>query len=245
MKRYKVLIVDDEQVVRDGISACITWENYDLSLIGATENAVKALDIICGNSPDIVITDIKMPVMDGLDLIRETKNRGYRICFIIMSGYSEFDYARQAVKLGVADYLIKPVRPQELVAALETAKCRISGEPLPSAEKHYSKTITQVLAIVDEELDNIDLSLKWIAVERLFMDGNYLSKLFQKETGGRFSNYLTAQRMETALKLFRRNDEITVNDVAERVGFGQNPQYFSTVFKKYFGVSPSNFYKIP
>lgn len=116
---YKVLIVDDERIIREGIANSINWNNYDFSLCGMAENGLEAYEIIKQDVPDVVITDIKMPGMDGLELITEVYEKYPQIIFIILSGYGEFEFANKAMKYGVKHYLLKPCDENEIIHVLE------------------------------------------------------------------------------------------------------------------------------
>lgn len=115
----KVLIADDEKKVAQLIYKIVDWEQWGLEVIGVVNDGTLAVEMIRTEEPDIVITDIRMPGLNGIDLIRETKKEGKQIYFVIISGYSEFKYAQQALKLGVEDYLLKPVKKKDLAAVLD------------------------------------------------------------------------------------------------------------------------------
>ncbi|MDG0810670.1 response regulator transcription factor [Cohnella rhizosphaerae] len=115
----KVILVDDEMFARKGLAGLIPWEQYGYEVVGEAEDGEEALALIGRLSPDVVVTDIRMPVLDGLGMIREAQERGYRgTHFIIISGFGDFKYAQQAVRFGVQDYLLKPIDEYELIAAL-------------------------------------------------------------------------------------------------------------------------------
>ncbi len=116
---YKVLIVDDERIIRDGLSVMIDWEDFELSLIGTAENGIDAFEIINKQLPDIVITDIKMPGMNGLDLISKVNEVYPKIKFVVLSGYGEFDFANKAMKYGVKHYILKPCDENDIIEVLE------------------------------------------------------------------------------------------------------------------------------
>lgn len=242
MDRIRILFVDDEAIVREGLKKCIDWEVNGFEVVGAAENGEKALEYLRQLSVNIVVTDIKMPVMDGLELIRNSRESGYDSKFLILSGYDDFQYAQRALRYGADDYILKPIKEEELLDALIRIRDLHFPKQQTTLQLHpqkYSGTVKTIISCVEMNLDQPELSLKQIADEVLFMSGNYLSKLFLKETGYKFSTFLTIKRMEKAAQLLRENCDVTVYEVAERTGVGNNPQYFSTVFKKYFGKSPS------
>ncbi|XEC93971.1 response regulator [Paenibacillus tarimensis] len=137
----RVILVDDEMFARKGLSNLIPWDRYGYEIVGEAENGEEALEIIQKYNPDLVITDIRMPVLDGLELIRQAKQLNTAPPqFIIVSGYDDFKYAQQAVRFGVQDFILKPVDEEELVSTLQ----RISGalsQSEPSAEAGTGKSI--------------------------------------------------------------------------------------------------------
>lgn len=118
---YQVLIVDDEEIIRNGINRAIDWPQYDCQVCAIAKNGLEAMDIIRRMQPEIVITDLKMPGMNGLELIKETRREWPDIQFIILSGYGEFDFAKQAMKYGVKYYILKPCDDQELIVYLQSS----------------------------------------------------------------------------------------------------------------------------
>ena len=115
---YKVMLVDDERIIIDGISKVIKWESIGTSLIGTAKNGIEAYEFISQNQPDIVISDIKMPGMNGLELVKKVHDNFPEIRFILLSGFSEFDYAKQAMEYGVKHYLLKPCNENNIIEAL-------------------------------------------------------------------------------------------------------------------------------
>ncbi len=122
----KVLIVDDEYFVRMGLRQTIDWEGLGFLLVGEAENGVQALSLIRERQPDIVITDIKMPKMDGIELIAAIGEQGYPCEIILLSGYEEFSYAKKAIEHGVSAYLLKPTKNEDLIAALLKLKSKFA-----------------------------------------------------------------------------------------------------------------------
>ncbi|WP_168123884.1 response regulator transcription factor [Paenibacillus sp. HB172176] len=521
---YKVLLVDDERIILEGISAIVAWERYGAELAGTARNGIEALSFIESQQPDIVISDIRMPGMDGLKLAETVHEKHPSIVFIMLSGFSEFDYARQAMQHGVKQYLLKPCNEntigdalkeaveqldqerkkdafltnlqEELIKVvprakeqflkelvtnkmygrndweryrelfgidientaarlllfqlegqfefehlfalkniaedivgrhhivlsttignqalllirnyygmdallnrlgkirntfrgyyrldatiavsdageltharqmyLDTLRCMsfrfylgeggvitiddirsydadsteeaeemiayddsrlcllaksgnweevrkelrelfrmLEGMRLDDAavksymlpiyaalirqtepsrmigylkelgrigematltalkafveetaraicevnfkqqKNKHSAIIAKMIAIVEEHLGNSELSLQWVANEILYMNGDYLGKLFRKEAGEKFSHYVTRMRMEAAIEHIGNEEDVKVFELAEKLGYGDNPQYFSSVFKKHTGVSPSEYKRMP
>lgn len=265
----RLLIADDEKVIRESLAKCLNWEKIGIQVVGCCADGLEALDCIIDESPDIVITDIKMPGLGGLDLITKMQNIDREIQFIILSGYREFDFAKKAMELGVRWYLLKPVSEEQLMnAVLDTIKSSVQRhsakavleernelqsklrqyQPLEddfSAQTTASQTdqtgndlVKKVKSYVREHLDDSSLSLKKIASQYAHANADYLSRLFIQQTGEKFSHYLSRKRVEKAKHLLEE-DSSKVYLVAEQVGLGHNPRYFSQVFKKYTGLTPS------
>ncbi|MDF2649713.1 MAG: two component transcriptional regulator, AraC family [Paenibacillus sp.] len=108
----------------------------------------------------------------------------------------------------------------------------------------HSQVVQKVIDIVNSELANAELSLNWVAHQMLYMNPDYLGKLFKKETGERFSNYVVTVRIKKAMEIIRHHDDVKMFELAEQLGFGDNPQYFSQVFKKIAGCAPSEYKKL-
>jgi len=244
---YSVLLVDDERTILEGISTIVDWEAQGTKLIGTARNGVEALNFIQENQPDIVISDIMMPGLDGIQLLKKTYETYPLIKWIILSGYGEFDYAQAAMKFGVKHYLLKPCNEEKISKALQDIVLELSQQ-----KKHYpndaevdnkpkySSVVLNMIEIIESQLDNPLLSLQQIAKEELFMNGEYLGKQFKKEVGKRFSTYVRNRRIERALEIIEKEGDVRVYELAERIGFGNNPQYFSQIFKKITGHTPSD-----
>lgn len=158
---------------------------------------------------------------------------------------------RQAEPATINDYL-KELGKLEGIATLQGLRTFVEEKARLICEGNYdrqkrrhSSIIGQIHDIVDAHIGNADLSLQWVASEILYMNPDYLGKLFRKETGEKFSNYVMKVRMERAMELIGAGGDVKVFELAERLGFGDNPQYFSQVFKKYTGVSPSEYKRLP
>lgn len=256
---YRVMVVDDEPIVRKAIADQIAWEKYQISIVKTAAHAIEALDYLREHDVELMLVDVRLPVMDGLELIRRVRQLNREIEFVVISGYSDFTYAQQAVRLGVRDYLLKPVDETSLLGAIKAGRdaweqkrflhqLQQAGAPVPQPESamlhRHSPTITRLLSIVEEEIANENLSLKWISAEKMFLNENYLSKLCQKELKQRFSAYLLERRMLTAMRLMMHHPDMMIQEIARETGFGSNSQYFSIAFKKYSGYTPTEYRKL-
>ena len=374
-----VMLVDDEEIIRTGIASMVPWSENGLKLKHIATNGQEAFDILQNDPVDIVITDIKMPIMDGLELIRRCAQQNIQSRFIMLTGFSDFEYARAAMKHGVHHYLLKPCSESEIIEAcldtvrkieaasetLELARgasqnfllnyiiygncpagdldyfgkiinpdnksfrlvlfyceekdpflgyaatniaeelfahkvlyrltisaqiilflcigekealsqiaqevaahmqnlfqveyvvsitddCALSNLPQVywqalenrSGYKRYQDScVDKMIRIVEEHISNPDLSLKWIAHNKLYMNENYLSKLFLKTTGLKFSQHLTNQRINMAKVLLKQNPDIKMIAICQEVGLSNNPSYFSTLFKSQTGLTITEYRK--
>lgn len=140
---FTMIVADDEKVIRESIVECIDWESHDVEIVASCNNGVEVLDAIMDESPDIVLTDIKMPGFTGLELIEKISKADPDVEFIILSGYKEFDFAKQALQLGVRCYLLKPAGEDQLISAVENAKSnsllKKKRSSLEQKQKHLSE----------------------------------------------------------------------------------------------------------
>lgn len=420
----RMIIADDEPLVRETISRIIDWEHYGIELIGSCRDGIETYNMILDEYPDLVLLDINMPGINGLDLIRQIRAIDHTVSFIIISGYDSFEYAKCAMQYGVQQYLLKPCNRRQIIEAIQSVKNSRQNQDLLvslktenlylkrrfhdtlqnqfllevfsgtqdtatvinsyekllvpnggafsilyityleepySADfasqvwkftqsmtsqlyfhmlyvkntailvfcvsnlseilrlkdqilslsfrgqsvspecimKHYpdfstamshmvsnlsrynrilqlskdqpereiynlalslhqirtflsdktadqqkiSETpykdfINQIIQYVHSHLSDSNLSLKWLADNVLFMNATYLSKQFSRATGEKFSSYLNRLRMERARELLTSFPDMKIADIAADIGLGDNPQYFSQLFKKYEGLSP-------
>lgn len=237
-----MMIVDDEEIIRESLSTLIPWEKYGIEIVSICKNGLQAYEAVVDEYPDIILTDIQMPGYSGLKLIEQLYNDSANIEFIILSGYDNFAYAKEAMKYGVRHYLLKPCNNDELITAIKdiTKICQ-NNKPrydFPNIEKPFIKDL---LLYIDTHYTDANLTLKKVAEKELYLSTNYVSKQFQKEIGQKFSSYLNHIRMEQAKTLLTAHPDMKIYEVAEKVGCGNNPQYFSQLFKKHTGSTPKEF----
>ncbi|WMJ90261.1 response regulator transcription factor [Anaerocolumna sp. MB42-C2] len=235
----KIIVVEDEYRIRTGLGNLIEKVNADCKVIAEAENGYEGLKLIQSLEPDIVITDISMPKFDGLQMIEKAKELGLQCKFVILSGYANFEYAQKGIRLGVKEYLLKPVtitNVRELLSKLVESKTEVK-EHTEESENGFSKVVSDMIHKIDTDYGK-HLGLDYF-VDKYRLTPEYISILFTKETGVTFSNYLKKVRIEKAKELLR-NTNIKIYEVACRVGY-PDQKYFSKVFKEYTGVSAKQF----
>lgn len=244
---YTLMLVDDEPDVLEAIQKTVPWENYGILLTDICKNAAEALERMRADPPDLVVTDVKMPSIDGIEMIRRAKAAGVEAEFIVLSGFDEFEYAKSAMNLGVRYYLLKPCNEEELVDALlkaeeDRSRARQTRHifETPKAEPHerQSDFVRIILDYMEEHLSDSSLTLRWVSNHLVFRNEDYVGKAFSAYTGKSFGTYLNEKRMERAKYLMRTLDGDRIYEIASAVGLGHDPRYFSKLFKKYTGLSP-------
>ncbi|MEH7086047.1 response regulator [Neobacillus drentensis] len=145
---YKLLIVDDEKIVIEGLKSAANWQDHQIEIVGSASDGEEALKEIMSKKPDIVLADIRMPKLNGLDLIKETKNLNLDTVFIIISGYSKFDYAKRAIQLEAIDYLVKPIEVEEIVSSIKNAILKIEKI---KTEKQTTERINEYQTALEEK----------------------------------------------------------------------------------------------
>ena len=242
---YRMILADDEVHIREELSTMYDWKAHDIRIAAVCRNGLEAYEAILDESPDLVLTDIRMPGMSGLEMIERLRSAKSDLSFIILSGYRDFEYARQAIALGVTQYLTKPLDEKSLWEAVENGKeqCRrisLPRMPQTAGGESGADLVKAVREYVFDHLSDSSLSLQGIARNVLFMNEDYVSHLFATGSGEKFSHFLNSTRVEAAKKLLMTSG-LSISAIAERTGFGANPKYFSQVFKKYTGSTPSAF----
>lgn len=234
-----VLIVDDERYMIEYMKTLVDWSAYGFDRVLTAGGGSLARDLILEYRPELLITDIKMPKVSGIDLSALIDENEYRTKVIVISGYSEFEYAKQALRYGVAEYLVKPVLKADFVEALERILQRNFDreEALGKEGGEKYETIAFLKEYINGHFDQ-NLSLDALG-EVVHLHPAYLSKIFKEVTDVNLSGYITDVRMQKAAELLEKND-LKVNEVMKRLGY-QKSQYFSKLFKEKFGVTPKEY----
>lgn len=265
---YKVIIVDDEPVIVKGLTRIIDWKKWNCEVIGTAESGQEGLKLIAEKNPDILISDICMPNLDGLSMIAAMRSEYERMQITILTGYRDFDYAQRAICLGVTRFLLKPSRIDEIEEAMQAMTARLAEEEekdaLASAAQSRGEAGAGEAAvcegkengreaeednpansfIVRKALDYIEENyrqkLKLLDVaDQIYVSQWHLSKLLNRYTGKSFSELLNNVRVERAKELLD-DPALRISDVAEEVGF-LDVAHFSRVFKKQTGISANEY----
>ena len=234
----KILIVDDEPKIRKGL--CKIVEMHPGWYVPQSfADAESAIAFLRDNGADVVITDIHMPGLTGLDMIEQMRSACPKVVFIILTGYGKFEYAQRAIDLGVKKYLMKPTSPNEITAALEQIEADTPRKKHAAAFQKPTNNLIILRAMEYVDLHYRDRFTLRDMAAALYISPNYLSDLFKKNTGMRLSDYITEVRLEKARE-YLMDVHYKVRDISTLVGIS-DPRYFSSVFRKKYGMTPMEF----
>ncbi|MEK3885603.1 response regulator [Paenibacillus sp. PL2-23] len=252
MEALKIMVVEDEKLTRNGIMRTLKdWDEH--ILCQASPNGLDAMQRLGDFDADIIITDIRMPGMDGLELIRQLKDSTFDPVCIVLTGYADFEYAKEALRNGASDYLLKPIDPDKLIQSIDEASklvherktiTLLRGNPnlmqyLQSESGEIrNEWIREALAYMTKNMAVSGLTLKEVA-DHVHMSPSYLSALFKQEVGTNFLDYLTEMRMKKARELLLFGP-MKVYEIAEAVGYAST-KYFVKVFHDREGITPKRF----
>ncbi len=238
---YRAVVVDDEQWSLLGISRSFRWEDYGFTLLDSFLSPAAALAFIVQEKPDAVFTDVRMPGMSGLELMAKVRDAGLDTEFVVISGFSEFDYAKQAITHRVFDYCLKPVDQQQADELLGRLRQRLEEKSRSEARvvMNRNEMFSAMLEYIQQNIGK-QLLLKDLA-RQFYFTPNHCCYLFQTQLGTTFSEYVTQLRMTRAKELLRTSDQY-VYEIADEVGYS-DPQYFNRVFRQTLGVTPLEYRK--
>lgn len=231
---HRILVADDERMIRQGLQILLTRHYRELTVLEAS-NGQECWDILNAEPQiQLAFVDIRMPKLDGLQVCEKIKAARLPIKVVIISGFRDFDYARQALRYGVTDYLLKPVNPSEVLRLIQEV---VQVAPLTAAliEKQERLLIEQVRIWIHDHLHE-DITLLDLS-HQFHYSVNYLSMLFKKEIGTGFQEYVLVCRMQRAKHLLL-DPALRISDIAQQVGY-TNPKAFSIAFRKTYGIPPT------
>jgi two-component system response regulator YesN len=258
----RLLIADDEEIIRSGLLS-IGWEGLGVQVVADVDNGYEALEILQSEIIDVLLTDIRMPGLDGLELARFISERELCTKVIFLSGYSDFEYARQGIQYNVMRYVLKPSRPDEIIDAVKEASAQVDRQREADmrlrlleaelgkrqlvvdqggfvlGEIRHSSIVGCIFKYILENYAN-PISLSSMS-DSLNFSTIYLSRVLKKATGYTFLEVVNAIRIHTAVVEVREGRR-TLEDISEGVGI-HGARYFCQLFKKYYGVTPSAYKK--
>lgn len=245
-ENYSFVIAEDEPRIRKNLVKKILEHDKRFRLTGEVMNGVQALDLMAVEQPDVLFTDIRMPVMDGLKLIEEVYYNFPDVLIVVISGYDDFRYAQKGIQFGVLEYILKPVEVEKLKQTLEKLAGRLEARynQWEANGTIYSGSPAQEsLAIMaaDYIRDHFtqDLSVFSLA-ERFHTNPTYLTRIFKKYLEKTPTRFILELRIRQAKKLMKTLPDMEVKEISYQVGY-TDQGYFSRIFKKTTGESPSEY----
>lgn len=260
MDTITIFLVDDENLTLQLIQKCIDWKSFGMEITGAFLSAQEALRAMACQCPDAVFSDINMPKINGIEFGRMVREQYPQVHFLLLTGYEDFTYVQQSIRLGATDYLLKPIDPGELCVTAGRLRERIQEErrlrqereelqygafcgrgcwgPENGRDKKYSALITDVVEQIRKNYGDYELSLKSLA-EKFDRNASYLSRVFKQETGKSLIEYITFVRMEAARRLLWET-ELKLYEIAEQIGI-LDANYFAICFRKHYDMTPSQY----
>lgn len=238
---YKVYLADDESWIIFTLKNFIEESGLPFKIIGESNDGVTALEEIEQKKPDVAFLDIRMPGYTGIEVLRLIKEKKLEVKTVFITGYEEFSYAKEALHLGAVDYLLKPVKSEEVVDVLKkiAETSEDSAQEYTIEKEKDTSLIGQVINEIQERYTE-NITIKELA-KKYGISAGYLSTLIKDNLGMPFPDYLAAKRIQKAKELME-NEMLSLEQISEMAGFRDN-YYFSKVFKKYTGISPAKYRK--
>lgn len=234
-----VYIADDEVWITLGLKKLLEKLDMDIFVVGTANNGLTAKEEIGQFKPDVVFTDIRMPGLSGLELLQEIPEVSPDTKVVIISGYAEFSYAKEAVQHHAFDYLLKPIKVEELARVMSSfaseGKEEESGAETPEFDRMIDNVVSEIRDHYMEDISLTSLAAKYnLSMARL-------SEMIKEHLKVNFSDYIASLRIQRAKELLR-DESLSIQEIAEIVGYNDY-FYFTKVFKKVEGISPSKYRK--
>lgn len=239
---YDLVIVEDEDEVRNGLVEFFPWEKLGFRVAADFDNGRSALNYCLQHRADVVLTDIRMSFFSGLDLIRELSAHPDPPLFCIMTAYSDFEYAKEAIRYSVQDYIVKPASLDEISSSFRRIRERLDEASAPvvaAAGESDNPLISRAMDIIGKKTSTCTLAS--VSAE-LGVNSSHLSRLFKEKTGENFQSYLIRQKMNIAVSMLESRAGYRNSDIAEATGYS-DVQNFCRIFTRCFGVSPQQYRK--
>lgn len=241
---YRAIVADDEYNILEGMTEQIEAYDLDIKVVATAQNGQEVIEVCKTYSPDIIVIDINMPSLNGLEAIKEIRKTNAICSIVIVSGYDNFEYAQEAIRQNVDYYLLKPVDDNELYDILKSCLNKLD-------QKIYTQNIvnkfspkepnssTDIISYIHQNYGNPNLSSE--VIEKQFgISRTTLFKIMKSVTDKSLIEYITMIRMRQAIRLLKSSSSITIKEVATQVGYS-DPYYFSRAFKKHTSYSPKEY----
>jgi two-component system response regulator YesN len=248
---YKLLLIDDEPLIIKGIRSFVDFEALSITEVFEASNGEEALELFQLHLPDMVLADINMPKMNGLDFAVAAKTLKPDVKIAIITGYDYFDYAVTALKSGIDDYILKPVSKKDIGEVLKKLILKIQaahsqsevslllGDLLSKSKIQEDESYkSRIQKEIEANISNIDFSLTYLS-KQMSLSVPYLSSLFKRLYGINFQDYVLTTRLDRA-KILLLSTDMKIYEIAAAIGF-DDPNYFSASFKRKFNYSPNQF----
>ena len=232
---YRAIIADDEINILEGISKVVAHSNLGIEIVGTAQDGQKTLELFEKHLPDLIIIDINMPKLSGLECIEQIKKLNKDVIIIIISSYDSFHFAQQAISLKVNSYILKPINEENLIREIKRTL-------YPEAPVNNDNIAVNFTNFINKNFSNTDLSSEMIEKE-FGLSRTSIFKIMKVVTDKSLIEYITMIRIRKAISFIRQNPKITLKEIANACGY-QDPFYFSKVFKKQTGQSFVDYKKI-
>lgn len=235
---YRVVIIDDNKLIADALAAYPIWKENGCAVEAVCYDSTEGKRAIETIRPDIIITDIRMPGLSGLDLIDMVRGIVPKARVIFVSAYDQFEYAQRALRMGAQDYLLKPFSKETISDAVAGAVCYLDEHERPDEPQEAdSPLLKPIIAYINERIDQ-HVTAEEVA-RAFYMSTSRLDKLIQKNTGGGFQRLHISLRMKRAKELMRdvRNN---IEDVAQKTGY-KNYASFYRAFTREYSMPPTEY----
>lgn len=244
---YEVLLAEDDRAQRYVYSKMKSWKEYGFSICEQAENGTRALELLREHPVDVVFTDIRMPFVTGIELMKTIKKEQPDILFVLVSSYDEFEYAREGLRLGAVDYMVKPITEEDLSKVLKRVQKMLSEKTKDNSADLFEKIAPGVnwedpllKNMSQYVLKNIEqnLSLEEVAAA-LNLSKDYFGKQIKGKTGMNFRNLYNSFKMEYAKPLIK-DGQLKIYEISEKLGYS-SADYFTQIFKNSTKMTPAEY----
>lgn len=246
----KTLIVEDERIIRTNIIKSIDWNAEGCLVPTEARTAEEGLEAIAASSPEIILTDINLPGINGIEMLEKARDMGFFFEAVIITGYGQFDYAKRAIGLEAVDYILKPIDEQKLLEAIRKAAGNVNDKRAIVRLKAAEKPVFALDKVCAGTSDPYVLRVLELIRQRyrttftiddagslVGLSSGYLSRKLKEETGMSFLELLHRHRVEVALDLIKKDRSLKYYEIAEKTGFSSYKR-FSQVFRDICGYAP-------